>query len=688
MQINKSKIPSKAIEACRRLQEKGFQAFLVGGSVRDLLMGKSPKDWDITSSATPDQVKAIFPKHFALGEKFGTITAVLGPNKEDEFEITTFRSESDYSDGRRPNTVEFTNNIEQDLSRRDLTINAMAYDPVNDHLIDPFGGQDDLVAKKIKAVGDPNERFREDGLRTMRVARFASRFGFDVDPNTQDAIANHLETLQKVSKERFTAELLATLMTPKPSIGLNILYNTGALKVGDPALTNPAIANNFSIIDNNTHVSLDVKVAILLHNLSLIELNSVLKNLKFPNDKSSMILFLNSAMQEFKKFHGDATPLGARKFFSWIKNQSTKFPILGGYDRCLSEFLDFSKALSSPGVSELGSLTHEAPFTMKDMDVSGNDLMSNLNLKPGPKVKNILESLYNKVLEDPSLNQKDKLLELARQFETIAIGFLNMIKTGNKEWWHLSDQESKDLLNKEFDFGSGIKFKAKDIKELADQIDVPAGSEIHHPEKNALLHSTLVFEQAKKLSSDPMVWFSALLHDLGKSYTDKTKWPKHHGHEELGVPYVEHVSDLLGVTPEWKEFAKLVAANHLNCHRAQELTPKTLHKLFGLFNNDKEKFMAFVTSCEADSKGRYTFEDRPYAPKDFLKKKIEEGIILNPQSHLSLAISGKDLIDELGLVPGPELGKIMKMIKDMVEKNPDMNDKEKLLNFAKTLLVK
>jgi len=690
LSIDRTKISPKAIEACRMLKEKGFQAFLVGGCVRDLLMGKSPKDWDLTTNATPDQVKEVFPKHFALGEKHGTITAVLGPTKADEFEITTYRVEGDYSDGRRPDSVAFADNVEDDLSRRDLTINAMAYDPINDQLIDPYGGRKDLEGKMIRAVGDPNKRFQEDGLRTMRVARFAARFGFDVDPATEQAISNHLETLQKVSKERFTAELLATLMTAKPSVGLGILFRTGALGVGDPALANPSIANNFSLIDANAGASLEVKMALLLHQLNATELGGTLKNLKFPNDKAAMILFLNSCMQEFVKFHAESTPLGARKFFSFIKNQSTKFPILGGYDRCLVEFLAFSKALGAPALPALQSLMHEVPLTQKDMDISGNDLMTTLQMKPGPKIKQILDSLYNKVLEDPSLNKKDTLLELAKQFETVAMQSLKttLIKRGADEWWRLSNPEEENLLNKEYDFGGGLKFRAKDIPELASQVEVPAGPEVHHPEKNQLLHTNLVFDQAKKISNDPMVWFAALLHDLGKVHTKKEIWPKQHGHEEIGVPYVEHVSNLLGVTPEWKEFAKLVCENHLNCHRAKELSPKSLRKLFDLFNNDKERFMAFVGTCEADAQGRYGgYAGKPYEQKDYLSQKWDEGIELNKQKASTLAISGKDLMDQFGLKPGPEMGKILKSVKELVEKNPDMNERQKLLDFAKTLLV-
>lgn len=690
MSIDKSKISPKAIEACRMLQEKGFEAFLVGGCVRDLLMGKSPKDWDMTTNATPTQVKAVFPKHFALGEKHGTITAVMGPSKADEFEITTYRTEGTYSDGRRPDTVAFADKVEDDLSRRDLTINAMAYDPVSDKLIDPFGGQEDLSRKIIKAVGDPNQRFLEDGLRTMRVARFASRFGFQVDPATEEAISQNLDTLSKVSKERFSAEILATLMTPQPSVGLNILAKTGALAVGDPLLNNPALVKNFALIDANASSSLEVKVALLLHNLSLPDLQSVLVNLKFPNDKSKKILFLRGAMQEFIKFHADSTPVGARKFLSFIKAAAQKDPKdLGSYERCLSDFLDFSKALGLPALEKLQGMLHEKPMTMKDLAISGNDLITQLNMKPGPQIKKVLDSLYNEVIQNPELNEKSKLLEMAQKFEAIAVRHLrmSMIKMSAGEWWRLSGPEEEDLLNKEYDFGGGLKFKARDIPELASQVEVPAGPEAHHPEKNQLLHTNLVFEQAKKRSDDPMVWFAALLHDLGKSYTDKGIWPKQHGHEALGVPYVERVANLLGVTPEWREFAKLVCENHLNCHRAKELSPKSLKKLFELFNNDRAKFDAFLLTCESDAQGRHGgYAGQPYEQKDYMKRMWDEGIELNKQKPSTLAVSGNDLMDIFGLAPGAELGKVLKALKDAVAKDPEMNDRQKLLDFAGNLL--
>ncbi len=433
--LDKSKISPNAIKACQMLQDKGFQAFLVGGCVRDLLMGKSPKDWDITTSATPEQVKVVFPKHFALGEKHGTITAVLGPTKQDEFEITTYRTEGTYSDGRRPDEVAFANSVEEDLSRRDLTINAMAYDPISGNLIDPYGGQKDLAAKTIKAVGDPNQRFNEDGLRTMRVARFAARFGFNVDPQTEGAIANNLDTLKKVSKERFAMEILATLMTPKPSVGLNILFKTGALAVGAPALANPIIANNFHLVDDAAASSVEVKVALLLNHLSNIEVANTLKALKFPNKPAAMILFLIVSKQEYTKFSGNSSPAEARRFLSFIKTQADKYKDdLVSYDNCVNQFLNFAHALNLPALSSLQSSLHEPVLMQREMAINGNDLISELNMKPGPKIKQTLETLYNKVLDDPALNNRDTLLQLAKQFEAIAISSLRstFIKAGNK----------------------------------------------------------------------------------------------------------------------------------------------------------------------------------------------------------------------------------------------------------------
>ncbi len=679
--IDHSKIQPNATEVCRMLQEKGFSAYLVGGCVRDLLMGGTPKDWDIATNAKPDQTKAIFPKTYDTGLEHGTITVSMGPTVADHFEVTTYRTEGDYTDGRRPDSVAFVDDIEADLARRDLTINAIAYDPVNSKIIDPFGGLKDLDAKVIKAVGDPNARFAEDGLRTMRVARFAARFGFTVEPETEAAIKNNLAVLAKVSKERMRDELTKTLMTSQPSVGLHILFVTGALGVLGPAFISNTMASTFPQVDA-CQGAMETKVAVLLHKLDSSMVERTLKELKFSNTESKKVLFLLVALKEFVKFNGDSVT--SRKFLSFVKNMGPE-----GYETSLAQFIHFAHAIGVTNFAQLNK--SEAPVGRKDLDISGNDLMSQLNVPPGPKLKKILDHLYEEVLTDPSKNEKSKLLELASEFEKMAFIALTESRTKKAapDWWRLSPGEEKDLLNKEYDFGNGNKFRVGDIPELASQVEVPAGPEEHHPEKNQLLHNNMVYDKARELSEDPMVWFAAALHDLGKSYTDKTKWPKQHGHEVGGVPFVQRVSDLLGVSPEWKEFASIVAENHLKCHRSEELTPKTLKKLFDLFKNDQVAFQAFLTSCEADAKGRMGgYADKPYDQKEYLTRKWEQGFPIHKNQGSSIALTGNDLMQELGLKPGPEVGKIMKTIKEMVGADPMLNDRDTLLGIAKSLLIK
>lgn len=395
--FDKSKIDQNAILICKKLQNAGFKAYLVGGCVRDLFMGTIPKDWDIATNASPKQSKALFDKTFDSGIEHGTITAILN---NEHYEITTFRTEGEYSDGRRPDSVSFVNDIEDDLSRRDLTINAMAYDPINDKIIDPFNGVQDLKNKIIKAVGDPNKRFSEDGLRTMRVARFAARFGFDVEDRTKAAIANNLDVLSKVSKERMRDELTKTLMTSVPSVGLNILKETGAL-----ALLGNFDSKTFNQIDR-CKGSLETKVAILLHtNPSKVE--SILRDLKFSNQDSKKIAFLIVAEKEFNKFLSNQNAIEARKFLAFVKSASTDF------DKSLNEFFKYCDAI---GISTNSFKTYlnEPVIQLKDLKLSTPELIKELDLK-GHDIKRVLNILYSKVLEDPSLNTRETLLGLAKR---------------------------------------------------------------------------------------------------------------------------------------------------------------------------------------------------------------------------------------------------------------------------------
>jgi tRNA nucleotidyltransferase (CCA-adding enzyme) len=233
-------IPSHIAGVCRKLRAAGFEAWLVGGAVRDLLLGREAHDFDVATSAHPPEVMEVFGRRHVIptGEKHGTVTVLVSRDKGDRehVEVTTFRGEGAYSDGRRPDSVSFVSSLVEDLRRRDFTMNAVAYDPLVDRVEDPFAGQKDLEARLIRAVGDPLERFREDGLRTMRAVRFAAQLGFALDPATEAAIPQTLEVFKKVSAERVRDELVKILSSKKPSVGLELMRTTGLLAATVPEL--------------------------------------------------------------------------------------------------------------------------------------------------------------------------------------------------------------------------------------------------------------------------------------------------------------------------------------------------------------------------------------------------------------------------------------------------------------------
>ncbi|MEZ4404286.1 MAG: hypothetical protein R3B06_29975 [Kofleriaceae bacterium] len=223
-------IPPAVDEVCAALTEAGHQAVAVGGAVRDVLLGRAAGDWDVASSARPEEVVALFPRTIPTGLAHGTVTVMAGRGRDRQaIEVTTFRGDGAYVDGRRPTSVQFGVPLVEDLARRDLVVNAIAYDPINRVLHDPFGGRDDLAARRLRAVGDPAARFTEDGLRVMRAIRFAATLEFDLADDTEAAIAGALPSLAKVSRERVKVELDKLLAAPRPSIALAIAARTGVL---------------------------------------------------------------------------------------------------------------------------------------------------------------------------------------------------------------------------------------------------------------------------------------------------------------------------------------------------------------------------------------------------------------------------------------------------------------------------
>ena len=210
--MEKYSVPNYVTYILTEIEKAGHRAYLVGGCVRDMVMGRRPSDWDIATSALPDKTAKIFKKAIPTGVKYGTVTVFYGGGKA---EVTTLRRENEYSDARRPDSVDFVSDIEEDLSRRDFTVNAMAMDILG-NIIDPFGGREDIRQRVIRCVGDPKRRFSEDGLRMMRAVRFSAKLGFDIDHDTVSAILENAPLMEHISAERIRDELLKALMTKQP----------------------------------------------------------------------------------------------------------------------------------------------------------------------------------------------------------------------------------------------------------------------------------------------------------------------------------------------------------------------------------------------------------------------------------------------------------------------------------------
>lgn len=283
----KTLIPKYVLDTAKTLNQNGFLAYLVGGSVRDLLLGKTPKDYDIATNAYPEEITKIFPKSIPTGAKFGTITVVCSDEFGEKFdiEVTTFRSEEDYINGRWPTKVTYAKKIEDDLARRDFTINAIAIDLLklddldpNNDVVDPFGGKTDLKKKVIKAVGNAFDRFSEDGLRGVRACRLASQLQFEIEQITFESIKQTLHVTKQVSIERFREELEKLLYnSPKPSVGLKLLAKSGILELFIPellegvAMTQPqyhvddVFTHTIKTVDEAEDV---VKLAALFHDIA------------------------------------------------------------------------------------------------------------------------------------------------------------------------------------------------------------------------------------------------------------------------------------------------------------------------------------------------------------------------------------------------------------------------------------
>jgi tRNA nucleotidyltransferase (CCA-adding enzyme) len=405
LQLFSQPVNPLAYGICSILQEVGHQAYIVGGCVRDLHMGLVPKDWDICTDASPEEVVSLFSKTIPTGIKHGTVTVCMpaSDGTEHYFEVTTFRVEGEYLDGRRPEEVKFVKNIVEDLARRDLTINAIAYNPITQMVCDPFGGFQDIGSKIIRTVGDPNARFQEDGLRIMRAARFAARFGYTVEQATLEGMAANLEILKLVSAERIKDELWKTLAATKPSIGFDLLGRCGVLSQIEKEWTGKTFNITMGDLDQVPQAEIETKFAMLCSSFAVFVFDRLSEKLKLSNNEIKKIKFLLEALDQFAVYLRNQNAHQARVFLAYVKNK-------GPDVNSLREFLYFSDAIGLEARQDLEKYQDEIVWARSEMQINGNDLIQ-LNVKPGPAMKKLLDDCYQEILREPKHNNKEYLLK-------------------------------------------------------------------------------------------------------------------------------------------------------------------------------------------------------------------------------------------------------------------------------------
>ncbi len=438
-------VPKDVLELAGRLAQAGKKSWIVGGCVRDMLLGRLVSDWDLATDALPNEVMKIFPRAIPTGIAHGTVTVV---HNKTHYEVTTLRGETTYSDGRRPDSVEFVEEITRDLARRDFTVNAIALDPTTGDIVDPFDGRKDLERKVLRAVGNAVERFSEDGLRVLRAARFSASLGFELDPATRSAIRPTLDTYKKVSQERVRDEWLKTMKAPKPSVAFEVMKDEGILDVSCPELMEGVgmEQNRYHAFDVWRHgmECLDacvgdpiLRMAALFHDVGKPRTRAIgektgdytfyehervgaemvepiCTRLKFSNDERARI----TDLVRHHLFHYNAWSDAAVR--RWIKRVGPdRVEDLYALNRAdvLAKGKDASEDLSALLALQVHVervLAQGAALSTRDLKIDGKVLMSELGLKPSRTLGVILETLLEQVLTDPAVNEREELLKRAR----------------------------------------------------------------------------------------------------------------------------------------------------------------------------------------------------------------------------------------------------------------------------------
>lgn len=459
--IDPTKLPKSLIFVCEELRNAGFQSWLVGGAVRDLIMGREPHDFDVATDAKPEQVQSIFKMTVPTGIEHGTITVLIHANEDTqltdssviihEYEVTTFRTDGTYSDGRRPDSVQFTANIDDDLARRDFTMNAVAYDPLAGILRDPFSAYEAIHDKRIQCVGLPEERFAEDGLRCLRAIRFSAQLGFRIQKDTFAAILPSMDSFRKVAPERVSQELIKLFSSDSSAniaVAFTHLMASGIMDVILPEMQPMMFCeqncyHEFDVMNHTicvlSHIKNDapvhVKLAALFHDIgkpatqqrhekrgdfmflnheevSAQMTHEIMTRLKFSNDLRDKVCHLiRHHLVMYTKEWSNAT---IRRWVRRVGSDNVddlldlyRADILGKGDAKVKQSVDPCEELRAR-VKALGSIQPIVTST-NNLAINGKDIMDRLGIGPGKRVGDVLKDCLEWVTEHPECNNQTDL---------------------------------------------------------------------------------------------------------------------------------------------------------------------------------------------------------------------------------------------------------------------------------------
>jgi tRNA nucleotidyltransferase (CCA-adding enzyme) len=488
MQIDVSLIPPQVSRATEALEKAGFEAWVVGGCVRDLLLKRSPNDWDITTNATPEDIQRVFPKTFYTNE-FGTV-GVVDEETVDKtlkvIEVTPYRLEGKYSDARRPDSVQFSQRLEDDLKRRDFTINALAYSPSRKEMVDLYDGLRDIKDNLVRAVGEPDDRFREDALRILRAIRIAAELDFSIEPGTRDAMVTNASQLGKISRERVRDEFVRILNSSKPMKSLLLAQSMGLLRFIAPELEKGVgveqnQAHSFDVFEHNMRAlqhaadkgwSFEIRLAALLHDVGKPKARrwsddkhdwtfhghevvgakmakSILEDLRFSRETIEK----TEKLVRWHMFFSDPDKITLSAVRRIIRNVGPE-NIEDLVKLRICDRIGTGRPKEQPfRLRKYQSMIEQAlrdPISVSMLAVDGSKLMQETGEKPGPRIGWVLHALLEEVLDDPAKNTEAGLLARARELLKLGDAKLREIGVEAKERKEEAEEEDIRQIDKKY----------------------------------------------------------------------------------------------------------------------------------------------------------------------------------------------------------------------------------------------